>query len=128
MIKKNNKECLLCHERYTYCASCEPYRSNIKLYPRFMTTFCSQNCFDIFNLISEYENNKNEKRRKEVLSKLRKCDLSKREQYVEKINDEINEIFGINKTALVEHDILTTDNEEKTKVLNKSINKTNIKK
>ncbi len=69
-MKKNNKTCLVCKTKYTYCSSCEEFAR----LPRWMTCFCGENCHDVFNIISQYEDK--HINLEEAKQKLDACDLS----------------------------------------------------
>ena len=47
---KNNKKCILCGKVYSYCNSC----SEFDHLPRWMECYCSENCKEIFNALSDY--------------------------------------------------------------------------
>ncbi|MDO5399139.1 MAG: hypothetical protein Q4G33_14575 [bacterium] len=70
-MKRNNKTCLVCQTKYTYCSSCEEFAR----LPRWMTCFCGENCHNVFNIISLYEDKHISL--EEAKQKLDACDLSK---------------------------------------------------
>ena len=50
-MAKYIQTCLLCKQTYEYCGGCSKY----KHLPTFMTTFCSQNCRDIYQVMTNFE-------------------------------------------------------------------------
>lgn len=69
-MRENNKSCLVCKKKYTYCSSCEEYAH----LPRWMTSFCGENCHEVFDIISLYEDKHISL--EETKKKLDACDLS----------------------------------------------------
>lgn len=67
---KNNKTCILCGKKYSYCNSCAEFDH----LPRWMEIYCTANCKDIFNILSSY--NMKHKTKEEARTLLEKCDLS----------------------------------------------------
>lgn len=51
---KNMRICIMDGKEYEYCPSCHKY-DNL---PRWMMSFCSDNCHDIFAVFCEYRQNK----------------------------------------------------------------------
>lgn len=49
-MKKNNKTCIVCGNKYTYCPSCAEF-SHL---PSWYGIFDSENCKNIFNAASDY--------------------------------------------------------------------------
>ena len=72
---KDNKTCILCGKKYSYCSGC----SEFDHLPRWMGCYCSENCKDVFNILSGY--NMKHKTKEEAKSLLEKCDLTKTESY-----------------------------------------------
>jgi len=50
MTKQNNKTCITCEKKYTYCNRCDDFAT----LPKWMTAWCSKRCKDIFNIASSY--------------------------------------------------------------------------
>ena len=50
---RNNKTCILCGNKYSYCSGCAEFDH----LPRWMECYCSENCKDIFNILSSYNMN-----------------------------------------------------------------------
>ena len=47
---ENNKTCILCGTKYTYCNNCAEFDH----LPYWMICYCSRNCKDIFDTLSAY--------------------------------------------------------------------------
>ena len=93
MPTKNNRSCKVCGDQYYYCPSCVPLDAP----DRYKMVFCSLNCKDIFDVVSNYAFKKTDKlTAKSILSEL---DLSKRNQFSEKISEDIDEIMKSPKKA-----------------------------
>lgn len=50
MARKNNKECVLCHNIYTYCPDCDEYIRE----PFWKNMFCSEQCVNAYNVFTKY--------------------------------------------------------------------------
>lgn len=91
MIKKNNKACIVCGTRYTFCLNCAEFDNE----PRWRAIYHDDNCKKIDNTISEYlagnmsaEDAKNE---------LDKCDLSNKESFHKTIRAAIDKLYAPSK-------------------------------
>ena len=51
-MAKYVQTCLLCKQTYEYCGGCSKYKN----LPTFMTTFCSENCKNIYQTMADFEN------------------------------------------------------------------------
>ena len=49
-MAKNNKECICCGTKYSYCNTCSADRDK----PTWMRNYCSDNCRKLFNTASDY--------------------------------------------------------------------------
>lgn len=85
---RNNKTCILCGNKYSYCSGCAEFDH----LPRWMECYCSENCKDIFNILSSY--NMNHKTKEEAKALLEKCDLTMTDTYSEFNLDCINSIMA----------------------------------
>ena len=86
---KNNKVCILCGERYSFCSRCEEFDH----LPRWMAIYCSDNCKKIFDAISAY--NMKLKTKEEAAKILKECDLSRKSEFKESCQKYIDEILDI---------------------------------
>lgn len=84
---KDNKTCILCGKKYSYCSGC----SEFDHLPRWMGCYCSENCKDVFNILSGY--NMKHKTKEEAKALLEKCDLTKTDTYNEFNRNCINSII-----------------------------------
>ena len=84
---RNNKTCILCGKKYSYCSGCAEFDH----LPRWMECYCSENCKDIFNILSGY--NMKHKTKEEAKSLLEKCDLTMTDTYSEFNRNCINSII-----------------------------------
>lgn len=84
---RNNKTCILCGNKYSYCSGCAEFDH----LPRWMECYCSENCKDIFNILSSY--NMNHKTKEEAKALLEKCDLTMTDTYSEFNKNCINSIM-----------------------------------
>lgn len=50
MTKQNNKTCITCGKKYTYCNRCDDYAT----LPKWKTIWCSERCKEIFNTASYF--------------------------------------------------------------------------
>lgn len=107
-MKKNNKECMICGNRYTFCLNCGTYD---KL-PRWMAMFDEEICRSVFYIISDYKAGiitKNEAKNK--LIEIKATSL----KFVPLVQRAIDEIMSISKSELnkVENTIEEVENLEK---------------
>lgn len=72
---KDNKTCILCGKRYSYCSNCAEFDH----LPRWMEIYCSENCKKIFNALSSH--NMGHITKEEARELLEKCDLSYKENF-----------------------------------------------
>lgn len=88
-VKKNNKTCIACGTRYTFCSGCAQYDH----LPRWMAIFHEENCKDIYNTVNDYINSGLSKEdAKELLDK---CDLSNKDKMHHVLLNAINEIYSV---------------------------------
>lgn len=85
---RNNKTCILCGNKYSYCSGCAEFDH----LPRWMECYCSENCKDIFNILSSY--NMNHKTKEKAKALLEKCDLTMTDTYSEFNKNCINSIMS----------------------------------
>ena len=85
---RNNKTCILCGNKYSYCSGCAEFDH----LPRWMEIYCSENCKKIFNALSSY--NMNHKTKEEAKAILEKCDLTMTDTYSEFNKNCINSIMA----------------------------------
>lgn len=61
-MAKYIQTCLLCKQTYEYCGGCSKYKN----LPTYMTTFCSENCKNIYQTMADFENGKISKDKAEL--------------------------------------------------------------
>lgn len=82
-----NRTCVVCGEKYSYCPSCGHDLDK----PKWMTTFCSDNCRDVYRACAGYYAEQLNK--DEVKEILEQCDLSKKEHFTDATQKVINKIY-----------------------------------
>lgn len=88
-MKKNNKTCILCGKKYTFCNRCEEFDR----LPRWMGIYCSDNCRAIFNILTDY--NGGHITKEEAIQKLNDCDLSYRDHFNKFNKGIIDNLMGV---------------------------------
>ena len=48
---KFDRTCVICGKHYEYCTNCDRFLN----YPAYMAMYCSQECVDLFNVLSSFE-------------------------------------------------------------------------
>lgn len=97
---KGDKICATCRCSYNFCPKC----NNDKDKPLWYFTFCSQNCHDIYEITSSFENgniNADEAR-----LRLNNLNLSKLDNFGESYKKSINKIMS---SASVKNDVIVED-------------------
>lgn len=84
---KFDKTCTVCQGSYKYCSGCSDYAK----YPRWMESFCSDNCRKIFNTVMEYK--AGIKTAHQAADALKACDLSDLKNFENSIVNLINIIL-----------------------------------
>lgn len=85
---KGNKICATCRSNYDFCPKCNKDKDK----PLWYFTFCSQNCHDIYEITSSFENGKINA--DEAKSQLNNLDLSKLDKFGESYKKSINKIMS----------------------------------
>ena len=86
-MAKYVQTCLLCKQTYEYCGGCSKY----KHLPTFMTTFCSQNCRDIYQVMTNFESKILTK--EEAKRQLMNLDISRHDYYTKSFATSYNRIM-----------------------------------
>lgn len=84
---KDNKTCILCGNKYTYCNNCAEFDH----LPYWMVCYCSKNCKDIFDTLSAY--NMNQITKDEAKKILEDCNLSNKHAFRESTLSCVNSIM-----------------------------------
>lgn len=127
MIKKNNKTCIVCNTRYTFCTHC----SDFDYEPRWKALFHDENCKKIFSLLTEYNAGNIDK--ETAVNSMKELDLSDFSKFKEKLQNEINDLLTIEEPITIKSEVVEITVEEaeyatpvKRKMKVKSVAKENI--
>lgn len=109
MAKK--RKCIICGTKYEYCRNCSRYNPE----ETWRNLFCSENCMNIFNIVSKCNDTK-ELTVQEAYNELSKADLTKKSQFNECILTEIEKILsdGEPKTSIEKIDDSNGEKNKKT--------------
>lgn len=88
MRKRDIRTCVLCKQNYSYCPVCNP---EDRLKPTWYFCYCSDNCHDIDDIASAYEDGRITDT--EAKAKLEKLDLSRKEYFGESYKNSIVSIM-----------------------------------
>lgn len=91
MAKKNNKICIVCGQKYTFCPTC----SDTKDLEMWRNIYCSENCKKLFHAASGYH--AKTATIEEVRARFDACDLSYKDKLNENFIEAINAAYGIKK-------------------------------
>ena len=83
-----NRVCYLCGAHYDYCPTCSQDSSK----PTLLTTYCSQNCADIFRICMEHSMGL--RTTEEAQKQLKNLDLSRQNHFMESIRNEFDKIMA----------------------------------
>ena len=97
---KGNKICATCRSNYDFCPKCNKDKDK----PLWYFTFCSQNCHDIYETTSNFENGKIDA--DEAKLQLDNLNLSKIDNFGESYKKSINKIMG---SASIKNDVIVED-------------------
>ena len=86
MVSKE-RICSVCKRTYKYCSLCKDDAKK----PTWLFAFCSENCKDIYNITSSFEDGR--MRDVEAKAKLEKLDLSRKEYFGESYKNSIASIM-----------------------------------
>lgn len=87
MSKNDLRMCCVCHKEYPFCL-CNP---EDRLKPTWYFAYCSENCKDIYNVTSAFEDGRMTDI--EAKAKLEKLDLSRKEYFGESYKNSIASIM-----------------------------------
>ena len=97
---KKYRICSVCHFNYDFCNHCNKDKDK----PLWYFTFCSQNCHDIYEITSSFENGKIDA--DEAKLKLDNLNLSKLDNFGESYKKSINKIMS---SVSVKENVVTED-------------------
>lgn len=105
MSKNDLRMCCVCHKEYSFCPVCNP---EDRLKPTWHFAYCSENCKDIYNITSSFENGRLSDI--DAKAKLEKLDLNEKDNFGESYQKSIDSIM-----------------KAKAQVINKENKKTEVK-
>ena len=88
MSKNDLRMCCVCHKEYTFCPVCNP---EDRLKPTWYFAYCSENCKDIYNVTSSFENGRLSDI--DAKAKLEKLDLNEKDNFGESYQKSIDSIM-----------------------------------
>lgn len=110
MNKNDLRTCCVCHKEYSFCLC----NSEDRLKPTWHFAYCSENCKDIYDVTSSFENGRLSD--VDARAKLEKLDLSEKDSFGESYQKSIASIMKA-KTQVVKKE----NNKTETKSVNKNI-------
>ena len=117
MSKNDLRMCCVCHKEYPFCL-CNP---EDRLKPTWHFAYCSENCKDIYNITSSFENGRLSDI--DAKAKLEKLDLNEKDNFGESYQKSIDSIMKAKAQVIkkenkktevksVKKDIITKANKE----------------
>lgn len=100
-----NRVCKTCGKNYFFCSNCDKTLNS----PQWMLMWCSENCKAVFEIVSDYAQNRLSKN--EAKKKLEKCNLKVEYSFTEKIRNYIEEIMAEEKPIVSEVKKVTEENK-----------------
>lgn len=94
MGKKNNRTCIICGKKYTYCPVCNSGDTNK---PTWYFIFDGQNCHDIYEVCTQYRDGEIDA--KVAYEKISKLDISNIKDFYEATRIQIEEIIANGKES-----------------------------
>lgn len=94
MGKKNNRTCIICGKKYTYCPVCNSWDTNK---PTWYFIFDGQNCHDIYEVCTQYRDGEIDA--KVAYEKISKLDISNIKDFYEATRIQIEEIIANGKES-----------------------------
>lgn len=91
-MAKNNKICVVCNTPYRYCNNCSDFIN----YPSWMSMFCSEECIDAYQIMSDFENNKISKEQAKI-KLIKYIDSGKYKNYQRTFKASYEKIMGENE-------------------------------
>ena len=104
---KGEKICATCRSNYDFCPKCNRDKDK----PLWYFTFCSQNCHDIYEITSSFENGKIDS--DEAKLKLNNLNLSKLDNFGESYKKSIDKIMSSVsiKESVITEDVVVEESE-----------------
>lgn len=86
-MERKERTCAVCYGKYHYCPACDEDKNK----PNFMFTFCSENCKNIYDVSSRFEDGRMDG--ETAYKELEKLDLSKQKSFGESYKETIGKIL-----------------------------------
>ena len=103
-MRKPNRKCVICGHEYFYCTSgCQDSLGK----PSWMTSFCCDNCKQIYEVVAKYNFDKTTAKDARII--LDSCDLSKKEKFTPATQRLIAEIYDTADIQEVDEFVNTTE-------------------
>lgn len=99
-MAKKKRVCLVCGTEYEYCYNCD-HSKEPKLWK---TTFCSENCREIYKIINKYAFGHIDEAQAKALFKSKDLDLSNKKNFDPEIKNMLSVIFAKKKKEEKEED------------------------
>lgn len=87
--------CIVDRTSYKYCGNCSDYNPNEK----WRYAYCSENCRDIYGVCEDFANKKIDEF--EAQDRLSKLDISKKDKFLLPLQNNIADIFSVEKPVFV---------------------------
>lgn len=113
MNKNNLRMCCVCHKEYPFCL-CNP---EDRLKPTWHFAYCSQNCKDIYNITSSFENGRLSDI--DAKAKLEKLDLNEKDNFGESYQKSIDSIMKAKPQVVTKDNKKTEDKSVKKDIFTK---------
>ena len=118
MSKNDLRMCCVCHKEYTFCPVCNP---EDRLKPTWYFAYCSENCKDIYNVTSAFEDGRMTDI--EAKEKLEKLDLSEKDDFGESYQKSIASIMKAKAQVIKKENKKTETKHIKNGIITKAENK-----
>ena len=103
-MRKPNRKCVICGHEYFYCTSgCQDSLGK----PSWMTSFCCENCKQIYEVVARYNFDKTTAQ--DARRILDNCDLSEKENFTSSTQRLIAEIYDVTDIQEVDELVDATD-------------------
>lgn len=94
MAKRRTRNCYTCLKEYQYCPNCAIDYNK----PRWMFSFCCEECKDVYQIISGYNTKDSGITQKNVQDVLKKYNVKDITKYTDDIQNELKKIISVKKT------------------------------
>lgn len=112
-MRENNRKCVICGVRYTYCPGCGEDKDK----PAWMSIFHDENCKNIYHITSNYIGNAITK--EEAIEQLKECKINTTDDYNPVFKERIESILDgdvIDKSVVKEEKNVEVEEKVEDKV------------